>query len=716
MILRSFALICTTCLVVHGAWAQDGKAFFKEAEKLRAAGQLDGALEQYGLAIDVSPDYVKAYQGRAAVYLALGRNKERADDLKKVVELQPKDPQALQAAAEAELDNGDAAAAVGYCDRALAINPKAMAALQTKVRACLALGRVDDAVSAADAALALKATTDTYYLHGLTRMAVGDHAKAAADFDQVLAWNHLFEPAYVALGEAQLHLSDSYRGTAMQMRALEKGITTTTLGLQLNPQSTELLLVRSKLYARQKEYGKAIDDVSKCVALGREDTVVYYQRALYYHGFGQHQNAVNDLNKVLLTDPRNVRFLLLRAECREANLDLNGAIKDLKLAEKIMSETEGWTAAHKEAIAASRDRVQKQAFELDRESDPPTITVIEPFRKGDVAQVSSALTQVKVSGYVRDKSLLREIRVQGVQADYDKEEKDPEFRVVVPLKADQEQIVVEAIDVYDNIATTTLTVQRTEGTPPVIALQRPVVGPDRVITVDAGREDLFIEGRASDASGIRSITVDGLMASFIPDTTATEFSIKVPIKDRERFTIRAEDRFGNATEYIGTIARRTAPAVASSIVTPTDKPASTTGITWVVFIENTDYRNFPALQGPTNDVSKMQRSFANYSIQRTITKRNLTKQQLERFFNIELRDMVRNAGVNTVLVWYAGHGRNVGGKTYWIPVDARKDDIYSYYNYSSLKSLMENYSESVKSTLVVSDAVGSDPSFYELTR
>lgn len=716
MILRSLALLCTTCLALHGAWSQDGKAFFKEAEKFRAAGRMEQALEQYSLAIDVSPDYVKAYQGRSSVYLALGRNKERAADLAKVVELMPQDPAALQAAADAALDLGNANAALNYCDRALAINPKTMAALQTKVRAALAVKEVDKAVAAADAALALKATTDTYYLHGLTRMAVGDHARAAADFDQVLAWNHLFEPAYVALGETQLYLSDSYRGTAMQLRALEKGISTSTHGLELNPQSTELLLVRSKAYARQKEYGKAIDDVSKCVALGREDTVVYYQRALYYHGFGQHQNAVNDLNKVLLTDPRNVRFLLLRAECREANLDLNGAIKDLKQAEKIMGETEGWTATHKEAIAASRDRVQKQAFEMDRESDPPTVTVIEPFRKGDVAQVSSALTQVKVSGYVRDKSLLRTIRVQDVIADYDREEKDPEFRVVVPLRADQERIVVEAVDVYDNITTTTLTVQRTEGTPPVLALQRPVVGADRTVTIDTGREDLFIEGRATDASGIRSITVDGLMASFIPDTSATEFSIKIPIKDKERFTVRAEDRFGNSTEYIGTIVRRAAPVAPPVPVASTDKPASTTGITWVVFIENTDYRNFPALQGPANDVAKMQRSFANYSIQRTVTKRNLSKQQLERFFNIELRDMVRNGGVNTVLVWYAGHGRNVGGKTYWVPVDARKDDIYSYYNYSSLKSLMENYSESVKSTLVVSDAVGSDPGFYELTR
>ena len=113
---------------------------------------------------------------------------------------------------------------------------------------------------------------------------------------------------------------------------------------------------------------------------------------------------------------------------------------------------------------------------------------------------------------------------------------------------------------------------------------------------------------------------------------------------------------------------------------------------------------------------KMQRSFANYSVQRTIQKKNLSKEQLERFFNVELRDLVRTNKVNTLLVWYAGHGRTQGGKAYWVPVDGRKDDVYSYFNYGSLKVQMQNYSETVGSTLVVSDAAGTDPSFYELTR
>jgi len=136
----------------------------------------------------------------------------------------------------------------------------------------------------------------------------------------------------------------------------------------------------------------------------------------------------------------------------------------------------------------------------------------------------------------------------------------------------------------------------------------------------------------------------------------------------------------------------------------------------VVHIENSNYRSFPALQVSQSDLAKMQKAFAGYSIQRTISKKNLTKEQMERFFNVELRDLVRTNKVGTILVWYTGHGRTVGGKAYWIPVDGRKDDIYSFYNYGALKAQMQNYSESITNTVVVSDAAAGEASFFDLTR
>ena len=712
---RRRVLLFLTCLSLSWGYAQDGKAFVKDAEKMRAAGQLDDALEQYGFAIRVDSNYVKALLGRASLYLDMGRMADRMADMEHVARITPRDGDNLTLTAAACLDANDPTKALHYSDAALAISSKNMDAMQTKVRACLALHDVQQAVAAADAALALKGTTDTYYLHALSRMASGDYTTADVDLDKVMEWNHLYEAAYVASGETQLALYNGYRGVSMQMRALEKAINQGTLGLQLNPSSTELLIMRSKAYALQKEFSKAIDDVSKCVALGREDSVVYYQRALYYHGFGQEQNAVNDLNKLLLVSPDNVRFLLLRAECREANLDLDGAAKDLGLAEKQMKGNPAYTAADLKEITASKERIQMRVFEMNREADPPVITVVEPLLKNEMVQVSSALNKVKVAGHIRDKSLIKAIEVQGTPADFDPEEKSPEFRATVPLAADAKEIEVMAEDVYGNRSTTTLKVQRTEGDPPALSVSQPEMSADHVAVLPADKNQIFVEGRAADPSGIRSVMVDGMFASFIPDTISTDFSIKLDVTGKNHFTVRAEDRYGNVTETVYMV-QHAAPVVVAVAPKPTEDKAapSPMGTAWIVYIENSNYKNLPAL--PNLSMDKMRKAFGKYQAQRTITKKNMSKTDLERFFNIELRDLVRSGQVNTLLVWYEGHGRSQGGKAYWIPTDGKTDDIYTFYNYGPIKDLMENYSESIKTTLVVSDAAGNDPSFYELTR
>ena len=699
--------------------AQGGKAFLKEGDTFRKNGELEKALEKYDLAIQVDPKLIKAIQARSEVNELLGNKLQVAQDRRRIALLEPGEALYAANAAKSFLEIDSAATARALCEMALAVDRKDMDALQTLTRACLALGDLDRAVQASDEAINIKGTTDTYYLHGLVRAAMHDYKTAETDLDRVLEWNHMYEPAYVALAEVQLKLYGQYTGPTMQMRTLEKAIDKCTVALDLNPQSTAALFTRSKAYAYQKEYAKAIDDISRCIALGRTDKAVYYQRALYYTGYGQHQNAVNDLNKILLDNPKDVPVLILRAQGKEANLDMEGALKDLEIAQKAMVGDATYGQEDKRKIDEVRTRIAHQVFEMNRESDVPLITVIEPFRMGDVAQVSNSLAFVKVSGHVRDKSMLKSITVNGENADHTKEEKDPEFVATIPLAADVTEIVVQATDVYDNFSSEVLKVERTEGLPPTITLTTPVTTGDRQITLDAGKNDVFLEGAVKDASLIRLIAVNGVNASYAPDRNDPDFSIKVDLGGKDQFTLRAEDQFGNATELVYSVQRKAAPIAVvkppPTEGTPTPR-TGTTGTTWVVYIDNTNYRNFPATQSSSTDMGKLQKSFASYSVQKTINKKNLTKEQLERFFNIELRDLVRTNKVNTILVGYVGLGRSATGRSYWIPVDGKKDDIYSYYNYGSLKSLLENYSESVTNTLVVSKAAGTDPSVYELTR
>jgi hypothetical protein len=89
---------------------------------------------------------------------------------------------------------------------------------------------------------------------------------------------------------------------------------------------------------------------------------------------------------------------------------------------------------------------------------------------------------------------------------------------------------------------------------------------------------------------------------------------------------------------------------------------------------------------------------------------------MERFFSIELRDLVRSNRVNSILIWYAGHGKYIHETGYWIPVDAKRDDEFTYFNINALKASLQSYSNYVTHTLVITDACESGPSFYQAMR
>ena len=94
----------------------------------------------------------------------------------------------------------------------------------------------------------------------------------------------------------------------------------------------------------------------------------------------------------------------------------------------------------------------------------------------------------------------------------------------------------------------------------------------------------------------------------------------------------------------------------------------------------------------------------------------MTKEEMEKFFSIELRDLIRTNQVKSLLIWYAGHGKSINNVGYWIPVDAKRDDEFTYFSLGTLRASMESYLSYLTHTLVVSDACESGPSFYQAMR
>ena len=139
------------------------------------------------------------------------------------------------------------------------------------------------------------------------------------------------------------------------------------------------------------------------------------------------------------------------------------------------------------------------------------------------------------------------------------------------------------------------------------------------------------------------------------------------------------------------------------------------GTTWVVSIENSNYSTFPSITGPGEDVKVMREALSAYQIDKVVHQKNLGRQQLETYFNSTLPGMVKENGVTSLLVWYAGHGKYINSKAYWIPTDAVRDNETTYFDITALKKALQSM-PGIDHSLVVSDACESGPSFYQAMR
>src|SRR6185295_16684624 len=184
------------------------------------------------------------------------------------------------------------------------------------------------------------------------------------------------------------------------------------------------------------------------------------------------------------------------------------------------------------------------------------------------------------------------------------------------------------------------------------------------------------------------------------------FSAQISVANKNKISITVTDINGNVNIQNYTLNR-------SGTDAGTNNPM---GNTWVVFIENSKYKSFASLEGPAKDVTMMKSALANYKFSKILHKKDMTKQEMEKFFAIELRDYVKNNNINSLLIWYAGHGKYVSPTGYWVPSDGKTDDEFSYFGINNLKASMQSYAGKLVHTLVITDACESGATFLMAMR
>jgi uncharacterized caspase-like protein len=126
-----------------------------------------------------------------------------------------------------------------------------------------------------------------------------------------------------------------------------------------------------------------------------------------------------------------------------------------------------------------------------------------------------------------------------------------------------------------------------------------------------------------------------------------------------------------------------------------------------LIIGNSAYQNVPALTNPVNDGAVMSATFKAAGFDVVDYRHDLTARETRRALR-EFADAARNADI--AVVYYAGHGMEVEGSNYLIPVDARLErDTDVYDETLSLDRILVAIEPARKLRLVILDACRDNP-------
>lgn len=683
---RYLFLILTTFLF-SSAFSQSAKKFFKSGEEFYEAGNYNDAIFQFTSAVALNPEYKEAYELRGLSYQKLEEYQKAADDFNRAIIFDTKNEVLLTHLAKSYISLKQYNEAISALNKATFLNRKYLPAYQEKIKAMLAIDKAYDALKVSDSTLALEGSALNYYLQGVVTEKLNSAQKAEWAYGKSIKEDKKFVNSYIALANLQTNLSK-----------LEEAMTNCNEALKLDPTSREALLVRSKVFVKRQDFQNAINDISRNIVNNPKDEEMFFIRGTYYQFFSQHQNAINDFNKVLSLNAKHADALYNRAKSYEEISNFPAAIKDYQA---LVSISE---------FDAKANMLLKQAnerlFELNREGNPPKIVLLNPEpREKFVVEVPNNKTSILLKGYVTDKSIINSIKVNNADVKFEFLNEQAEFLTEVAL-GDTDVIAISASDVYNNLEKINYTIKRTEIDAPKVSIVAPFASDNGEIYLDSNDANLYVEGKISDESLIKSILIEGVSASFKLDELNPGFSAMINVNNKSKISVQATDIYGNQVPATFTLNRESADLLGNNPM----------GKTWVVFIENANYNTFASLEGPTKDVSLMKAALAKYQVNNIIHKKNLTKDQMEKFFSIELRDLIKSNRVNTLMVWYAGHGKSINETGYWIPVDASRDDEFTYFNIQYLKAAMQSYTSTVNHTLVITDACESGPTFYQAMR
>ncbi len=231
--------------------------FFLQASEKYNAGDLKGAIADYGQAIRLNPKNALAYASRGNVRYGLGDYKGAITDYDQTIRIDPKNVMAYNNRGAARSKLGDWKGEIADLGQAIQLNPQLAGAYNGRGFARNELGDKQGAIVDYDQAIRIDPKNVMAYINrGRTRSALGDKQGAIADYDQAIRIDPKDALAYNNRGAVYHELGDK-----------QSAITNYEQAIRLDPKLALAYANRGGARYELREKQGAIADFQKAAAL-----------------------------------------------------------------------------------------------------------------------------------------------------------------------------------------------------------------------------------------------------------------------------------------------------------------------------------------------------------------------------------------------------------------------------------------------------------------
>jgi len=664
------------------AHSQSAKKFYKSGKGYSKMGNFEKAVELYSEAIDLNPEFTKALLARASAYDELSLYEKAAEDYETLSELEPNKSEYFVNAGSNYFKVKAYRKAIPLLNSAADLDAKNGGIYNLKSKCYYALGNYPEALDEINSALALELSADNYYQRGLIYSEKKNYTSAKKDFLHSLQLDPNNADAYNHMAFAQLKLKE-----------FDNAVSTLGNAIKVDNKNKSAYLLRSHIYRQQNKRNEAIKDLSTALSFYPNDKKLLLQRGIAFSENKQYNEAIIDLSKVIRIKKNDQLALKHRAEVYEALNKKSRAVVDYKTLLPLIAKDKNQQNLQKE--------VKNKLFELQREGNKPQIVIVQKKTDAKTIEVPEGPDEATITIKILDQSDISSIKIDGFEAQFNQASIKIAQEIVADI-ADKTSLKIEVTDVYGNNVNETFSLIRKDTGFPRIAITAPFSSKGNKIFLSELSKKLELKGRIVSKHKIESIKINEIPIDFNKESSNPAFKASIDIENKEKIQFDVIDTDGNHLVKRFTLDKSDAEILSKNPM----------GRTWVVFIENSNYANFTNLEGPKKEVNLMVKALENYQIDKVIHKKNMTKSQMDWYFKKVLKKLVIDNRVNSIMVWYAGHGKFLNKKGYWIPVDSKVDDLSTYYNLNSLKSALKPYTKVITHSLIVTDACESGPSFY----